>query len=211
MNNNENEMEQKDNSAPLRSRRTVLKILAGAPLFITFGLVASPLMRFLKPTMKPENFFQEPDLPTADRPPLFNISEFPDAFFWLPFSFPMKYLVFNPEQHEIRQIPGLLVKLQTNEVVAYSRICPKQRSHILSYLDVRPMLPGCGCADKSCLGACIGYAKGPVLLCPHGCGIFDVSDNGRVLKGSTRPPRQFAVDRSVDWITITGLKEPVIV
>src|SRR5271156_4473419 len=102
---NMNDIERCDNTEALRSRRAILKMIAAAPLVVTFGLLASPLMRFLKPTMKPLNFFQAADLPGADPPPQFHRSDFPDVWTCIPFMFPMKYLVFNPEQYEIRKIP----------------------------------------------------------------------------------------------------------
>jgi hypothetical protein len=35
------------------SRRILLKAVAALPLAATFGLLASPLLRFLRPTLKP--------------------------------------------------------------------------------------------------------------------------------------------------------------
>ncbi len=210
---NIDDMDEDSNSKALWTRRAVLKCMAGAPLAITFGMLASPLMRFLKPTMKPGNFFQTADLPTTEQAPLFNVSDFPDNWPWLPFSFPMKSVVFNPTQYEIKAIPGVVIRLKTSEVVAFSRVCTKQSSHILNYLNVRPSVdPCCGCANKNCAGVCIGYSKNPVLICPHGCGVFDVTQNGRMIIGSApHPARQFTVDRNGDWISISGLKNVSIV
>jgi len=206
---NMKDMEHCNSTEALRSRRAVLKMIAGAPLVITFGLLASPLMRFLKPTMKPGNFFQAADLPTADQPPLFNQRDFPEIWSCLPFMLPMKYLVFNPEQYEIREIPGFAIRTGNNQIVAFSRICPKQRDHILNYVYVRPTADGsCGCADKICKGDCIGYAKNPVLICPCDHSVFDVSNDGRVLRGpAPYPARQFTVDRNGDWISISRLEQ----
>jgi Rieske Fe-S protein len=199
-------MEHHNASEALRSRRAILKMMVGAPLFVTSGMLASPLMRFLKPTMKPGNFFQAADLPAAEQPPLFNQSDFPEIWSCLPFMFPMKYLVFNPEQYEIRKIPSFVIRTGTQQIVAFSRICPKQSDHILNY--VLPTANGsCGCADNSCKGDCIGHSKTPVLICPCDESIFDVSDNGRVLYGpATRAARRFTVDRNGDWISITCLE-----
>jgi nitrite reductase/ring-hydroxylating ferredoxin subunit len=206
---NMNDMEECHNAEALWSRRAVLKIIAGAPLVITFALVASPLMRFLKPTMKPGNFFQAADLPEASQPPLFHISDFPETWTCLPFMFPMKYLIFNPEQSEIRQIPGFVIRVGINQIVAYSRICPKQHDHILKFASVHPRVDGsCGCRDTTCKGACIGYAKTPVLICPCDHSVFDVSNNGTVLRGPAfYPARQFTVDRDGDWISINRLEQ----
>jgi len=206
---NMNDTEHCNTTEALWSRRAVLKMIAGAPLVITFGLLASPLMRFLKPTMKPGNFFQAADLPAADQPPLFNQRDLPDIWSCLPFMLPMKYLVFNPEQYEIREIPGFVIRTGENQIVAFSRICPKQRDHILNYVHVRPTADGsCGCADKSCIGECIGHAKTPILICPCDHSVFDISNDGRVLCGpAPYPARQFTVDRNGDWISITCLEQ----
>jgi nitrite reductase/ring-hydroxylating ferredoxin subunit len=159
--------------------------------------------------MKPGNFFQAADLPAADQPPRFNQRDFPDVWSCLPFMFPMKYLVFNPEQYEIREIPGFVIRTGKNQIVAFSRMCPKQRDHILNYVYVRPTADGsCGCATKSCKGDCIGHAKTPVLICPCDHSVFDVSNNGRVLCGpAPYPARQFTVNRNGDWISISRFEE----
>jgi Rieske Fe-S protein len=201
-----NNMEHLNDPEGLRSRRTVLRMMAAAPLMVTYGMLASPLMRFLKPTMQPGNFFPTADLPTGEQLPVFIESDLPEIGTCLPFMFPMKYLVFNPEQYEIRKIPSLIIRLGKNQIVAFSRICPKQHDHILNY--VRPAKNGsCGCADGRCKGACIGYAKNPVLICPCDKSIFDVSDNGRVLSGpAPYGARQFAVERNGDRISILHLE-----
>lgn len=77
------------------SRRSVLKFVAGAPLIFTFGLVASPLARFFKLTMKPGGFFQAPDMPAAERNIELRLSDFPTDGTCIPFEYRIKYLVFN--------------------------------------------------------------------------------------------------------------------
>jgi hypothetical protein len=202
-----NDKEPSQNTELLLSRRAVLKVLAGSPLVITFSLLASPLMRFLKPTMQPGNFFQAADLPTVDQPPRFNQSDFPKIWTCLPFMSPMKYLVFNPEQYEVREIPGFIIRVGENQFVAYSRICPKQRDHILNF--VCPAADGsCGCADKTCKGACIAYAKTPALICPRDHSVFEISNDGSAVCGTTSyPARKFTLDRDGDWISVSRLEQ----
>lgn len=206
---NMDNMESDKNGEALRSRRAVLKMIAGAPLLFSFGLATSPLMRYLKPTMKPLDYFQAADLPAADPPALFNWRDFPEIWTCLPFMLPMKYLVFNPEQYEIRKIPGFAIRIDNNELVAFSRICPVNRNHVLNYEDVRPTANGsCGCADNTCKGDCIGHAKNSFLICPCDRSIFDVGNNGRVLRGpAPYPARQFTVSRNGDLISISGISE----
>jgi uncharacterized membrane protein YhaH (DUF805 family) len=50
----------------INAQRDLGPARTGDPLIVTFSLLASPLMRFLKPTIQPGNFFQGPDLPTAN-------------------------------------------------------------------------------------------------------------------------------------------------
>lgn len=204
-----NDLEHCNNTEALWSRRAVLKMIAGAPLVVTFGLVASPLMRFLKPTMKPGNFFQAADFPAAVQPVLLNERHLPDIWSCLPFMLPMKYPVFNAEQYEIREIPGFAIRTGKNQIVAFSRMCPKQSDHVLNYVYVSPTANGsCGCTMEHCKGDCIRHAKTPILVCPCDGSTFDVSNNGRVLCGPARYRlRQFIVNRNGDWISISRFEE----
>ncbi len=198
------DMDPKDDTGTLLSRRAVLKMMAGAPLVVTFGLAASPLVRYLKPSMKPGNFIQSADLPTADQSTRFHRTDFPEIWTCLPFMAPIKYLVFNPEEYEIRKIPSFIIRTGKNEMVAYSRRCPNQSDHILNF--VIPTADGsCGCPDVSCKGLCIGYSKTPILSCPCDGSIFDLTNDGRVACGpAPRPPRQFTLDFDGEFYRING-------
>ncbi|MDR3614194.1 MAG: hypothetical protein P4L53_11575 [Candidatus Obscuribacterales bacterium] len=204
---NADETEHDDDSQTLLHRRTLLKVMASAPLVVSLGLFSSPVMRFLKPTMKAGNFFQSADLPTADKPPLFNLRDLADVWTCIPFMMPMKYLVFNPEQYEVRKIPGFVIRTGKNQIVAFSRICPKHRDHVLNF--VLPAADGsCGCVDKSCKGYCIGYAKTPSLICSYDKSVFDIGNNGRASCGAARySARQFSISRNGDWISIDGFEQ----
>jgi Rieske Fe-S protein len=204
---NMNDMEQCNNAEALRSRRAVLKIIASAPLVVSFGLLASPLMRFLKPTMKPGNFFQAADLPVADQPAQFKWHDFPDIWSCIPFMLPMKYLVFNPEQYEIRKKPGFAVRIEKDKIVAFSRICPSRGCQYLNY--ARDAADNyCGCTPEKSKCCCIVQTTTPVLICPCCHSVFDVSNNGRVLAGPAPwPPRQFTVNYDGDLISITSLEQ----
>jgi Rieske Fe-S protein len=218
------DMEHCDSTEALWSRRAVLKMIAGAPLVATFGLAASPLMRYLKPTMKPGNFFQAADFPEADPPPRFSTSDFSEVWTCLPFMLPLKYPVFNPQQYEIRQIPGFVIRTNKNEIVAFSRICP-YRGCILNFrIDVTNYSCGCdfanhkdcnsgdrGCSPGknkcSCLEELLSVAKAPILYCPCDWSVFDITDGGRVLRGPAgRPPRRLTVEHDGDWISITHIE-----
>ncbi|MBX9694286.1 MAG: hypothetical protein K2Z81_18015 [Cyanobacteria bacterium] len=210
----------------LQSRRAVLKMLAASPLLAAFGMASSPLMRFLKPTMNPFGFFQPADFPAADLPPEFELSDFPDVWTCFMFMLPLKWLVFNPEQYEIRKIPGFIIRVEENRFVAFSRICPLHGltirkssdscthhdsfEHYLSY--VRPADNGsCGCCDRNCKGDCIGRSKTPVLICPRDGSVFDVRDGSVLLGPSRSPARQFVVEQEGDILSITRFVDARIV
>jgi hypothetical protein len=196
MKNNTADGDDRDKAESLLSRRDLLKAMTGAPLVVSFGLFTSPVMRFLKPSMQPGNFFQSADLPTADHPPVFNMSDLPDVWNCLPFIISMKYLVFNPEQYEVRTMPGFVIRTGEDKIVAFSRRCPKQRDHILNF--VLPTADGsCGCPDSNCKGYCIGYAKTPSLFCHCDKSVYDVARDGRAICGSAYSARQFTIKKMV--------------
>lgn len=188
----------------LLSRRAILKIIAGAPLVATFGLASSPLLRYLKPTMKAGDFLQSADLPKAERSDRFFWNDFPEPWICLPFELPIRYRVFNPEEYEIRYTPGFIMRTAKNEIVAFSRVCPNQPFHILNF-----------CRNTAELD-CIAQSKTPVLYCPCDCSTFDLNDNGRVLVAPesawrltpARPLRRMHVSFDGKCYTIDGI-EPV--
>src|SRR5687767_2305367 len=106
------------------SRRIILKTVAAIPLAFTFGLLASPMLRFLRPTIKPLDLLGPSDQPTPKKDIIFTNADFPEVWTCLPFTFEQTYKEYNPELVEVRKIPGFAVKLPDGEVVAYSRICP---------------------------------------------------------------------------------------
>jgi hypothetical protein len=184
-------------------RRTILKLIAGAPLVATFGLLASPLLRYLKPTMKVGNFFQTADLPKAEQSVRFQRADFPEFWTCIPFRLPMRYMVFNPEGHEIRETPGFILRTAKNEIVAYSRICPNCRhSQMLNFrMDAAEL-------------DCIPQSKTPVLYCPCACDLstFDLSNNGRMLGRSvSRPLSRIDVAFDGEYYTLTGVEQNGIV
>lgn len=195
----------------LCSRRSILKVVAGAPLAITFAMLASPLMRFLKPTMKPGQFFQSADFPVAEQPAQFSSRDFPEIWTCLPFMVSMKYAEFNAEKVERRKIPGYIIRTDKNQFVAYSRICPNRRDHILYYV-ADSSSHCCGCVhDKGNCGCVPAKSKTPILFCPHDRSVFGLSDDGSVLAGpSFRPPRKFTIDHQENFLTIKGLEQPAI-
>jgi Rieske Fe-S protein len=173
---NMNDKEPSTEAEALLTRRTILKFIAGAPLVATFGFVASPLFRYLKPTMRPGNFFQAADLPKAQQSVRFSRRDFPEPWTCLPFMLPMSFKIFSPERHQIRQEPGFIVCTAKNEIVAFSRICTHCRHR--QPINFMPNTLGISYLPQS---------KTPVLVCPCDCCLstFDLSDGGSLLPFST--------------------------
>jgi Rieske Fe-S protein len=185
------------------ARRTVLKAAACAPLMLTFGFVASPLARFLKPTMHPGGFFQGSDRPESARTLEFSLYDFPTDWTYMAFDFELKAVVFGPEQEQIRTIPGIAIRIAENEIAAFSRICPREGC-VLHIVD--PARFNCGCNSNTgrCC-ACVPDVNNPVLVCPRDHSIFDLADGGRVFSGpAPRPPHQFSLVREGKSITVNA-------
>lgn len=119
------------------SRRKFLKVMAAAPALLIAGMSVPPILRFLKPTMGPMGFFEPADIPSAESTLTFPTNYFREPWVWFPFMFPLKIAEFNPEQKEVREIPGLAVKLPNNEIVAYSRVCPYSWEGLRSWIAFR--------------------------------------------------------------------------
>lgn len=186
------------------SRRQILKFIAAAPLALTFGFASEALLRFAKPTMKPFGLFDPPDMPKGTGREVFQVSDFPEPWTCIPFLFHMKVIEFNPEQQEIRKIPAFMIRLQGDEIVAYSRLCP-QRGCILNYR-ANPLNCGCHPELKRCC-SCAIEATNPVLTCPYHLSVFDLANDARVVEGpAPRPPRRFQLDRQGNSISVVSLE-----
>lgn len=178
-------------------RRLLLKTVAAIPLAATFGLLASPFLRFLLPTRKPLDILGNSDQPVAEEPvPTFTDADFPSPWTCLPFMFKQSYIEYNPEAKEVRQIPGFIVKLPNNNVVAYSRICP----HLGCIFNWVPNPDDCA----------KGYnfkPDGPVFACPCHLSVYDVAQGGKVVSGpAPRPPRSFEIKKEGDKYKVTQLE-----
>src|SRR5437867_115236 len=93
------------------SRRLTLKVLASIPLAFTFGLVASPMLRFLRPTIKPLNLIGPSDQPAPLKDVSFTDADFAEPWTCKEFTFEQTYQEYNPEGMEVRRVPGFAVKL----------------------------------------------------------------------------------------------------
>jgi Rieske Fe-S protein len=186
-----------------QSRRQFLKLIAAAPLVVPFGLSASPLLRYLKPTTSPLGFFDPADQPGCAEILGFTMNDFPQPWTCIPFMFPLKISAFNPEQFEVREIPAFIIRTEGNEIVAYSRVC---RMH--SYRCFLTYMPEprqeCGCGRKKGRQCCCAIdVDNPVLMCPCNLSTFDLANNGRVIRGpAVRAPRAFELEKRKDMIVV---------
>lgn len=182
------------------TRRLALKTLASIPLAFTFGLAVSPLLRYLRPTIKPLDLTQASDQPAPLEPVSFTDADFSADWTCIPFMFNQSYKEYNPEGLEVRKVPGFAVKLPKEyggDVVAYSRICP----HLGCIFNYVP--------DPAEVARGYNYsgATRPMFCCPCHLSVYDIANGGKVVSGpAPRPPRSFEIKREGDKVTISKLE-----
>lgn len=185
-----------------QSRRQFLKVLAAAPIILPFGMAASPVLRFLKPTRKPLDLFDEADQPSCAESISFSTDDFPSPWVCIPVMVPVKIAAFNPERYEIREIPAFIIRAD-NGYAAYSRICPVRHPYrcLLNFV-MEPNL-SCGSAPTIERCCCAVNVNNPVLTCSCRMGFFDLAHDGKVLTGPAPiPPSKFELNRQGNMITI---------
>lgn len=183
---------------PSLPRRAILKLIAGLPLALTFGLLASPFLRILLPTRRPLDLLGESDQPLAEPPiPTFTARDFPEPWTCIPLMFIQRYIEYNAEGHEIRRKPGFIMRTEEDKIVAFSRICTYCRhSQPVNFV-----------SDTSEFDY-IAQSRTPVLCCPCDFSTFDPNDNGRVLGGPAyRPLRRMTVAFDGRCYKITGIEQ----
>lgn len=183
-----------------------MKLLASAPVILPLGLTASPILRYLKPTMSPMGFFDPSDLPHAGEEIGFSLNDFALENMCIPFVFPLKYTEFNPEQYVIREIPSFCIQLEKGHIVAYSRVCPYRGCTLNFVPDLSKH--GCGCAPTAERCSCFRGFNTPALMCPCDLSTFDLANGGRVIRGPAgRAPRKFDLEFKQDMIVVLGLED----
>ncbi len=178
------------------TRRNLLKGILAIPVLGTLAAAVSPLMRFLKPTIKPLNFMQGPDLPKSASPVEIDLSLFPNAFDSQAFTFTQVNKEYTAIGTQTRDIPGYAVKLPTGDFAVYSRICP----HLGCVFN---FVPNPDDVAK-------GYnfrPDGPVFACPCHLSVFDIQHEGKVVSGpAPRPPRKFVYKVENNKLVISDLE-----
>jgi len=178
------------------TRRNVLKGMLAVPVLGTLLAALSPFMRFLKPTVKPLNYMQGPDLPTSLKPVVFDLSLFPNAFDAQSFNFTQINKEYTALGTQKRDVPGYAVKLPSGDFAVYSRICP-HLGCVFNYV------PNPDDVAK-------GYnfrPDGPVFACPCHLSVFDIQHEGKVVSGpAPRPPRKFVYKVENNQLVISDLE-----
>jgi Rieske Fe-S protein len=170
--------------------------IAALPLAATFGLLISPFMRYLRPTIKPLDILGPSDQPKPLEEVSFANADFPEEWTCKEFMFSQSYQEYNPEGLEVRKIPGFAVKLPNGKVVAYSRICP-HLGCIFNFVK----------DPDECLKGYNFKPAGPVFACPCHLSVYDIAQGGKVVSGpAPRPPREFTLKTEGDKITIISLE-----
>jgi len=170
--------------------------VAAIPLAFTFGLLASPMLRYLRPTIKPLDLLGPSDQPAPLKDVSFTDADFPAPWTCLPFTFSQTYKEYNPEGMEVRKIPGFAVKLPTGDVVAYSRICP-HLGCIFNFVK----------DPEECAKGYNFKPEGPVFACPCHLSVYDIAQGGKVVSGpAPRPPRRFDIKKEGGKISIVSLE-----
>ena len=178
------------------SRRNLLKAVLAVPVLGTLLAALSPFMRFLKPTIKPLNYMQGPDLPQSIHPVVFNLSDFPKPFDAQEFTFTQINKEYTAIGSQTRDIPGFAVRLPDGKFAVYSRICP----HLGCVFNYIPN------PDDTAKGYNF-KPDGPVFACPCHLSVFDIQHEGKVVSGpAPRPPRKFTYTIENNKLVITELE-----
>lgn len=178
------------------TRRNFLKAVLGIPILGALGALVSPIMRFLKPTVTPLNYFQDADRPTSLKPVAFDLSLFPNDFDVQAFNFTQSNKEYTALGKQVRDIPGFAVKLPGNKFSVVSRICP----HLGCVFNFVPS------PEETAKG--YNYKPdGPVFACPCHLSVFDVQQDGKVVSGpAPRSPRKFEYKIENNQLVITDLE-----
>ncbi|MGH2452418.1 MAG: ubiquinol-cytochrome c reductase iron-sulfur subunit [bacterium] len=209
-------------------RRGFLKLVTSLPLVAAAAAFLSPLLRMLKPNMKPFEVLYRPtvrDIPRGETTVAAALSEVQRSWDFKYFVFTQKYPQYTPEGLRSANVPAVVVRLpgkvrlpwdwarainkpefvgRESNLIVFSRICP-HLGCIYNYV-----------SNHAEVTAGYGGYRPPkerqhaLMACPCHLSIFDPADPeqpGRVLSGpAPRPPRTFLYEIRGEQIVVTDVE-----
>lgn len=192
------------------SRREFLQLLIGMPVLGGVLVALSPLLRYLRPTTKPFEYFPRPEKAVSGPLPVAKVSELSTPWSSREFLYSLKTVEYTPRGRQVSNIPGIVVRLPDdvadninngNKFVCFQRIC----THLgcVFRFETDP-----GVVEK-------GFNYKPdnaVFACPCHLSVFALTEKdeqwgtvGKVVSGpAPRPPRRLEFKIEGDDIVVTG-------
>ena len=194
----------------LISRREFLQMLIGIPVIGAVVVVLSPLLRYLRPTVKPFQYFPQPELAASKPLPVAKLSELSEPWSSKEFLFNLQTVEYTPRGKQVSKIPGIVVRLPDDvaeksnngqKYVCFQRIC----THLgcVFRFETNP--------DEVAKG--FNYRPDDaVFACPCHLSVFALTKRdeawgtvGKVVSGpAQRPPRKLEFEIKNDEIVVTG-------
>ncbi|HEY9745817.1 MAG TPA: ubiquinol-cytochrome c reductase iron-sulfur subunit [Oculatellaceae cyanobacterium] len=210
------------------NRRDFLKLIVSIPVLGGLAMFVSPLFRYLRPSSGPlattkidfkgnitqwdgkSGLFSPPDMPQAEHEVVFNLSDFPSPWSYMPFTFSQQSKEYTFKHFQASKIPGFVVRL------------PKDKNGQPDFIIVNRICPHMGCVfnflEDPAEAAAYNYpeAKNPMFACPCHLSVYDPLQTqevdgknipGKVVSGpAPRPPRLFNYEIKGDKLVITSLE-----
>ncbi|MGE0199839.1 MAG: ubiquinol-cytochrome c reductase iron-sulfur subunit [Candidatus Melainabacteria bacterium] len=211
----------------MMNRRDFLKLIAGVPVLGGLALVASPLLRYLRPSTTPladtrintqgpitewqgsGGLFSPPDAPEREKDVVFSLSDFPTPWSSKEFTFGQRSKEYTFRHFQATKLPGFAVRLPEDQpngqpnFIIVNRICPHMGC-VFNFI-TNP-------ADMAAYN--YPQATHPYFACPCHLSVYDplqtqdigggVAPLGKVVSGpAPRPPRSFVWKIEGDKLLIT--------
>ena len=194
------------------SRREFLKLLVGIPLLGAVVAFLSPVLRYLRPTVKPFQYFPEPEKGASKPMIVAKLSELEKPWSAKEFIYDLKTVEYTPRGLQISKIPGIVVRLpddiaasQNNgeKYVCFQRICTHLGCVFRFETNPDDVAKGFNYRPDSAVFAC------PCHLSVYALTKRDPVWNsvGKVVSGpAPRPPRKLAFEIKNDEVVVTGVE-----
>jgi Rieske Fe-S protein len=207
------------------NRRTFLKLLVSLPVVGAFAVFATPMLRYLRPTLGSladtrvdtkgpwtdwvgdGGLFAQPDLPQREKEIRFPLSQFKQPWSSATFTFGQKSREYTFQKFQSTKIPGYVVRLPEDkdgkpDFTVVSRICPHMGC-VFNFLE----------DPKEAAAYNYPQAANPLFACPCHLSVYDPLQyqavgskemRGKVVSGpAPRPPRVFEWEIQGNDLVIT--------